>query len=308
LRFNDMDMMARAMISGHMEFVPLGPGSFQGQICQVDFEGFVLKRVTHAPFLIQGTIQRDQVALALPVRPTGKLTLNGEMLDASTLAVISESAAFQATCPVEQDRISLVFCAHEFDQLVASCGRQVFPRGRHKMLHLREDQARAMANTFAAMTDLAGVLPNLFVMPVIWRALKEQCLSLLADALLCEEDRRPSKRQTRKMLQQVRAADEFLHANIDRPVHTEELCSALHVSPRTLHESFATVYCMSPCAYLKRRRLVLVHRALQAARGDQVMVKSVVLAHGFWHLGRFAHEYAVLFGEMPSDTLARGQG
>jgi AraC family ethanolamine operon transcriptional activator len=110
------------------------------------------------------------------------------------------------------------------------------------------------------------------------------------------------------MLRQVAAADGFLHAHIDRPVYTDELCAALHVSARTLHQSFAAVYGMSPHAFLKRRRLVLVHRALRSAREDQAMVKSIVLAHGFWHLGRFAHEYAAMFGEMPSETLGRDLG
>jgi hypothetical protein len=34
-------------------------------------------------------------------------------------------------------------------------------------------------------------------------------------------------------------------------------------------------------------------------------VKSAALDHGFWHLGRFAHEYRNLFGERPSETLSR---
>jgi AraC family ethanolamine operon transcriptional activator len=301
-----MDMMARAMISGHMEFVPLRPGTFQGQLCQIDLDGFVLKRIVHGPFLIHGTIQRDQVALALPVQPNASLTLNGGALGASTLAVVTEGSAFQAICPTKQDRISLVFRADGFNQLIESCGFQALPRGQHKMLRLREGQASTMVRTFTAMTDLGESLPDLFAVPNLWRALTEECLRLLVGALSCEDDRRALPRQTRDMLRQVSAADDFLHANINRPIYTEELCTALHVSPRTLHKSFVTVYSMSPCSYLKRRRLVLVHRALQSARGDQTMVKSIVLSHGFWHLGRFAHEYAMMFGELPSDTLGRG--
>jgi AraC family ethanolamine operon transcriptional activator len=37
-------------------------------------------------------------------------------------------------------------------------------------------------------------------------------------------------------------------------------------------------------------------------------VKAVALSHGFWHLGQFAHDYRVSFGESPSETLARAQG
>jgi AraC family ethanolamine operon transcriptional activator len=307
LRFDDMDVMAKSMISGHIDFVPLCLVPFQGQLCQIDLSGFALKRLIHTPLLIHGTVSPDKVALSLLVRPDGCLTLNGEELGASTLAVISGGAAIQAICPVEQDRISLVFRALDFDRLIDSCGAQMVPRGQHQMLHLRQDHASTLARTFAAMTGLGERLPDLFAMPCLRNALTEECLRLLAGAMSCEKNRAARPRQTRDMLRQVRAADEFLHVNITRPVYTEELCTTLQVSPRTLHQSFATVYGMSPCAYLKRRRLALVHRALQSAPRHQVLVKSIVLAHGFWHLGRFAHEYAAMFGEMPSVTLGRGR-
>ena len=106
-------------------------------------------------------------------------------------------------------------------------------------------------------------------------------------------------------MRRVAAADAFLRGHIDRPVYTDELCAELHVSARALHHSFAAVYGMSPHGYLRRRRLVLVRRALRSARDGPVLVKSVALAHGFWHLGRFARDYAAMFREMPSDTVGK---
>jgi AraC family transcriptional regulator, ethanolamine operon transcriptional activator len=65
------------------------------------------------------------------------------------------------------------------------------------------------------------------------------------------------------------------------------------------------VYGLSPHAYLKRRRLVLVRRALQSAHDGPVLVRSVALGHGFWHLGRFARDYAAMFREMPSEIVGK---
>jgi AraC family ethanolamine operon transcriptional activator len=115
-------------------------------------------------------------------------------------------------------------------------------------------------------------------------------------------------RQTKELLRQVRVADEFLQSHIDRPIYTEELCTALGVTARQLHQSFAAVYGMSPHAYLKRRRLILVHRALRSSREVPAMVKSIALSHGFWHLSHFGQEYAAMFAETPSATLGKGGG
>ena len=221
------------------------------------------------------------------------------------LAVLPAGAAIQAICPAEQDRIGIVFRAEAFDRLIEACGAQPFPRGSHRLLRLREDQAGTLVRAFAAMTDLADSLPDLLAVPGLAHAMADECRQLLAGVLSGEEDHPAPPRQTADMLRQVAAADGFLREHIDRPVYTDELCAALHVSARALHHSFAAVYGLSPHGYLRRRRLVLVRRALRSARDGPALVKSVALAHGFWHLGRFARDYAAMFREMPSTPSAR---
>jgi transcriptional regulator GlxA family with amidase domain len=72
---------------------------------------------------------------------------------------------------------------------------------------------------------------------------------------------------------------------------------------RTLDTAFQEVTGDSPMQFIKRRRLNAARHAL--SKGETESVKSVALDHGFWHLGRFAHEYQNLFGERPSETLSR---
>jgi AraC family transcriptional regulator, ethanolamine operon transcriptional activator len=304
MRFDDMDAMAQAMIGDHVEFLPLRAGPFHGRFCQIDLGGFVVRRMKHGPLLIHGAVAPDRMALQL-VRSAGGLTLNGDAFGSSDLAVLPMGAAIQVVCPAEQDRIGVVFRAEAFDRLLESYGAQPFPRGSHRMLRLREDRAGTLVRAFAAMTDLADSLPNLFAVPGLAHAMADECRQLLAGVLSGEKEHPAPTRQTADMLRHVAAADGFLRGHIDRPVYTDELCAELHVSARALHHSFAAVYGLSPHSYLRRRRLVLVRRALRSARDGPVLVKSVALAHGFWHLGRFARDYAAMFREMPSDTIGK---
>ena len=52
----------------------------------------------------------------------------------------------------------------------------------------------------------------------------------------------------------------------------------------------------------------MVRSLLRSREGPAPLVKSVALAHGFWHLGLFANDYRAMYGEMPSETLARIRG
>ena len=133
-------------------------------------------------------------------------------------------------------------------------------------------------------------------------AMQEEIESAVARALVGREAWLEQPRVIGARLGIIRGADEYLRANRGRPIYGADLCAALGVSPRALHMAFQSVYGCAPFAFLKRRRLVMVRRALKAAEGN-LLVKTAALNHGFWHLGNFAREYHEMFGEHPSQTL-----
>ena len=85
----------------------------------------------------------------------------------------------------------------------------------------------------------------------------------------------------------------------------QTLCRITGVGARTLNTAFQEVTGDSPMQFIKRRRLNAARHALST--GEAESVKGAALDHGFWHLGRFAHEYQNLFGEQPSETLSRAE-
>jgi AraC family ethanolamine operon transcriptional activator len=93
----------------------------------------------------------------------------------------------------------------------------------------------------------------------------------------------------------------------DRPLAEaltlQTLCQITGVGARTLNTAFQEVTGDSPMQFIKRRRLNAARHALSTSEAESV--KGAALDHGFWHLGRFAHEYRNLFGERPSETLSR---
>jgi AraC family ethanolamine operon transcriptional activator len=106
----------------------------------------------------------------------------------------------------------------------------------------------------------------------------------------------------------VLAANEYFQDNPMRPIYTEDLCRALGVSATRLAGAFHRTFGVSPHRFLKLRRLAMVRAALRSREGPAPMVKTVALSHGFWHLGQFAHDYRAMYGETPSETLARLRG
>ena len=102
----------------------------------------------------------------------------------------------------------------------------------------------------------------------------------------------------------VRAAIELLESSPDEPVSVSGVCRRLGVSERTLQRAFQESLGVGLRAYERERRLRGVHGAI-LAEGNRRTITDIAMSFGFWHLGRFAGAYKLLFGCSPTETRRR---
>jgi len=98
---------------------------------------------------------------------------------------------------------------------------------------------------------------------------------------------------------------EYIDANKHRPLRVAELCSVTDVSLRTIQMLFKQELGMTLKTYLTGQRLYGVHRDLWVAAQERVRVSDVARKWGFWHMSQLSSDYRKIFGELPSETLAR---
>jgi AraC-like DNA-binding protein len=84
-----------------------------------------------------------------------------------------------------------------------------------------------------------------------------------------------------------------------------DLCAVSDASERRVRDAFYDCYGISPTAYLRAAALHEVRRTLLECPQVRDPVTRAASDCGFWHLSRFASQYRALFGESPSETLAR---
>lgn len=104
----------------------------------------------------------------------------------------------------------------------------------------------------------------------------------------------------------VRRIEAWIDANLTDPIGVEEMAGLAGVSSRSVQTAFRRTRGCTPMQFVQRRRLELARQLLQAATPDTT-VTGVALDCGLFHFGRFAAAYRALFGEKPSETLARSR-
>lgn len=86
-----------------------------------------------------------------------------------------------------------------------------------------------------------------------------------------------------------------------------EVCRRVGVSERALQYAFHAYIGLSPLVYLKICRLNRVRAALARPAAASTTVTEVAVRHGFLHLGGFARDFRLHFGETPSAVLQQGR-
>ena len=103
----------------------------------------------------------------------------------------------------------------------------------------------------------------------------------------------------------VARARAFIHENLDRPLSIDKIANAAATSHRTLHRAFQIVLDETPYSYVQRLRLHRIRHELVTEAETACTITSVAHRWNIAELGRFAAWYRDLFGELPSQTLAR---
>jgi AraC-like DNA-binding protein len=103
---------------------------------------------------------------------------------------------------------------------------------------------------------------------------------------------------------QIALVEAWIEANLSEAFGVEDLAAVVGVSARSVQLAFARLRGCTPMQFTRRRRLEQARALLQSPM-PSTTITGVAMDCGCFHLGRFATAYRAMFGEKPSETLAR---
>jgi AraC-like DNA-binding protein len=104
----------------------------------------------------------------------------------------------------------------------------------------------------------------------------------------------------------VARARAFILEHLDEPLSIEGIAQAAYTSQRTLYRAFLDVFDETPQSFVRKLRLNRIRNDLASHAEAGCTITLIANRWGISELGRLSGWYRELFGELPSQTLARG--
>ena len=303
--FNEVADLQSKLRTIDVKAVSLDAGCFVGEVSNFALGDIKVEIVHTGPVLFIGAAREGRAGCLLLLEGAQGAHWDGRPVDPYDIALLEPGTFLAAS-----HRDACVYAFVSGSAAKTSCallpaGDTACTRLAHVPVHRSSPQAHGrVAAIIRAAEQAAASAPDMLRGEEVQRSLFDATRQLFVPARAKDQPRRLRSVARNRI---VREADAYLCANLMRPVYTAELCAAVGASASGLHEAFHAIFGISPHRYLKIRRMSLVRAKLLSRSGPWHLVKAVALSYGFWHLGQFAQDYRAIYGESPSETLARAR-
>ena len=304
-RTHDIDEQAALLRGWNQTYDQMSAGSFQGAFLEANIERVQLFREVTSNALYQtGVLGAGTVAVGVPLALSGNATFCGRQCDGTQLHVFSGDEAFEFFSPCGLDMAGFVFAEEDLRSVLTAdeCDAVMGVLRKPHLRSVSAQNADRLRQLFVDACDVLTQSPGIALDTLRLSAMTRDITAGLASALALETDEvgeplRPSRRshivsQARELAAQGRDGSALT---------VEDLCRNLGVSRRALQYCFLETVGIRPSTYLRAVRLNGARRSIKHATS----VADAAALWGFWHFGRFAHDYKSMFGELPSEAFRR---
>ncbi|MGE0716432.1 MAG: helix-turn-helix domain-containing protein [Alphaproteobacteria bacterium] len=301
------DLMSRLhSLDWNVEYNQLSGGRFSVDLSGLASAEMQLMRHRHSrAFVGAGFVPKHCYTFGVLVGGQGPMLINRQAIGLNGLTARRPNEQIDYKFPEEPDFITVAAATDRVDELCDAVFTrrlsqmlwrgQVFPSDNHAVVQVAQ-QLLFDATDISRAPRADGIPPQPH----------PHFDKLIIDALLRSLGPPEPVRGWSARNVIVRKAKDLVYSSDDPPKTVSELCQALKVPLRTLEDAFHHSIDVRPKTFLTAIRLNRVRRLLTRPR-DGTTVTDAATAMGFFHLGRFTEQYTRLFGERPSETLARAR-
>jgi AraC family ethanolamine operon transcriptional activator len=283
--YEDLEQLQSCFEGWDVELIQLGPRRQTGWVSLASLSSSRLMRV-HAgrSIVVRGTTSASDECLLLSLQDTAVRWL-GQPISGSRLALAGRRA-----------RVDL-FLPYDATLCVITTDAPVRPSARRVQL---------LTATSECIAALLGCIQSATAAHDPPRAIDEALALQVRNALETSAPTPETSMRTQRAAA-VACACRYIDSYLSKPLALAGLCAHCGVGVRTLEYGFRQFYDTTPISFIKSQRLTRTRFALARAGAQPTSISAIARRLGFTHMGQYAQDYRMLFGESPTMTLRRAQ-
>lgn len=310
LEGDDIDETSRQFHGWRMQVVHLGRGpiAHSGVVIPIDDARIGLVQVRR-PTILRGVSPEGTFSLLATSPSSPPIRVGPRPIRGGTCLMLGAHAAVEIYLPENCCAFTLALPPPGTNGTSVPLAASAVPaRGQTEFRALAAEHSALLSKCMDLLETFRRSTTPDFVAPQVQRRLRE----LLAPAapglfsrslpIAAESKEGATRRQA------VARACAHIDKHLDEQITLDDLCTVAGVRARTLEYAFRKCYEIGPVAYLRSVRLCRVRRDLLNSRRVAASVAKTARRWRFTHMGQFGRDYRLLFGESPSNTLARSRG
>lgn len=287
----------------------LSPGHLPSRVRQIQSHGkWALDLAEfNCAFRASGGMDRGSVAI-VAVERACESTICGIPLKDDMIVALPAGTTVTATVQPGLSYAGAVIPTEIWMEIQALAAMMVVeqPADHPSAVRLTASDAQRFRCQMESMVDRLGAAANDSGLPEHLPLALLEYLGGIADSFANAGGHNSERyRSTSRYLRQAWAAEDFIRAHIREDMPIIRLCKEIGVSRRQLEYAFRTAFAVSPLEFIRALRLNEARRLLTTGGLTGLSVTRIAMEVGITHLGRFAANYRLLFGESPKETLQR---
>jgi len=304
-RFQDVHVHAAAIGAWNQTYAQISAGLLESSLMQISSARcHVFRERINQRVVQNGEAPKDRICFALPIAVPGSAHMQGREADDKSVFFLRGGEEFMFHMPMDMDMLAITFDRQLFEECLASIPQaekieRLLKQPVIKVPPLRflECRHRMVSMFTEAFAEFAAAEPPQRER-LLETALLGELLEVLADPE-CDAGQRQASSTHSYIVERLHRLTVNDAMNVPSIF---EASRRLHVSRRTVQNSFRTVAETTPLNYLRSVRLNGVRRDLMSTCATDVSIGDVASRWGFFHLSHFAEDYQALFNELPSQT------
>jgi AraC family transcriptional regulator, ethanolamine operon transcriptional activator len=303
--FDEIEKVTETVRGWELELFQLDKGKFSGDLMQAGNNLVILTYFkSNRKIEMRGKAPKQMITFGIPLFNISPIIWQKHTITEKRVQTYKPGAELNGITPPGFETFTISIAEIYFDELVKTIGddNNIYLNIENESLMCDEENIDRMHNFLNRFNDIikdeqSGSSDDQF-RRIIEVEIPGRLIDLISSGIPVKL--KPSSAQRNLALKKFA---EYINEFSDDRLTVLDFCRRTGVGKRTLEYAVQEQFNNSPKKYINALRLNNVKKELRNSYSSSTKVIDVANQHGFWHMGQFAKDYKLMFGELPSDTL-----